>query len=145
MTRIIDKILAIILIVGLFFTLLVEIANLIGFGTQEHFLQHPDYPEGPEYKRDLQSGLVQLTIWTIVSAGLLTLTIYSRIKKDKGLFNKIAFTTFILATYLPILTIMKGGTTRGLIMAFVTLGLAGLTLIKMKKEKTLATTMAKKT
>lgn len=144
MTRIIEKILVIILIVGLSFTLLVEIANLIGFGTQEHFLLHPDYPEGREYKRDLQSGLVQLTIWTIVTAGLLTLTIYSRIKKDKGIFNKIAFVTFILATYLPILTIMNGLTTRGLIMAFVTLGLAGLTLFKMKKEKTLAT-IAKKT
>ena len=135
MNRIMDKILVIILLVGLSFTLLVEIANMIGFGSQEHFLQHPAYPEGPEYKRDLQSGLVQLIIWTIVTAGLLTLTIYSRIKKDKGLFNKIAFVTFVLATYLPILTIMSGLTTRGLIMALITLGLAGLTFVKMKKDK----------
>jgi hypothetical protein len=135
MMRIIDKILAIILIVGLSFTLVIEIANLIKFGTQEHFLQHPDYPEGLEYKRDLQSGLIQLTIWTILTAGLLTLTIYSRMKKNKGLFNKMAFVTFILATYLPILTIMNGLTTRGMIMAFLTLGLAGLTFIKMEKEK----------
>ena len=135
MNRIMDKILVIILLVGLSFTLLVEIANMIGFGSQEHFLQHPDYPEGPEYKRDLQSGLVQLIIWTIVTAGLLTLTIYSRIKKDKGLFNKIAFVTFVLATYLPILTIMSGLTTRGLIMSLITLGLAGLTFVKMKKDK----------
>ena len=133
--RIIDKILAIILIIGLSFTLIVEIANLIGFGTQEHFLQHPDYPDGLEYKRDLQSGLIQLTIGTVITAGLLILIIYSRIKKDKYLFNRIAFITFIFATSLPILTIMNGLTTRGLIMAFVTLGLAGLTFIKLKKDK----------
>ena len=43
--------------------------------------------------------------------------------------------TFILATYLPILTIMNGLTTRGLIMALITLGLAGVTFVKMTKDK----------
>ncbi|GAA4842239.1 hypothetical protein [Algivirga pacifica] len=137
MTRIIDIILAIIVIGGLSLTLLVEIANLIGFGTQEYYLQHPDYPEGSEFKKDLKSGFAQLIFWTIITAGLLTLSIYSRIKKKKGLLNRTALATFIFATYLPILTILNGLTIRGLIMGTVTLGLAGLTLIKMIKEKSI--------
>jgi hypothetical protein len=135
MKRTVDKILATLVIVGLSFALLAETANLIGFGSQEHYLQHPDYPEGPDFKRDISNGFIQLTFWTIITAALLTVTIYSRIKKNINLFNQLALTTFIVATYLPILTILNGLTTRGFIMAGVTLGLAGLTLIKMKYEK----------
>jgi len=133
--RTLDKILATIVIVGLSFALLTETANLIGFGSQEYYLQHPDYPEGPDFKRDVSNGFIQLSIWTIITGVLLTLTIYSRIKKDRKLFNQLALTTFIVATYLPILTIINGLTTRGIVMAGLTLGLAGLTLLKMKNEK----------
>jgi len=98
-------------------------------------MQHHDYPEGPDFKRDLRNGFIQLTFWTIITAALLTLIIYSRIKKNKKLFNQLALTTFIVATYLPVLTILNGLTTRGFIMGSVTLGLAGLTLLKMKNEK----------
>lgn len=134
MTLIVDKIFATIVIVGLSFALFVETANLIGFGSQEYYLQHVDYPEGPGLKRDLNNDFIQLTFWTIITAALLTLTIYSRIKMNKKLFNQLALTAFILATYLPILTILNGLTTRGILMAGVTLGLAGLTLLKMKNE-----------
>src|SRR5690606_29776712 len=135
MMRTVDKILATIVIVGLSFALLAETANLIGFGSQEYYLQHPDYPEGADFKRDVNNGFIQLSFWTIITAALLIWTIYSRIKKDKKLFNQLALTTFIIATYLPILTIINGLTTRGILMAGVTLGLAGLTLLKMKNEK----------
>ncbi len=131
----VDKILATIVIVWLSFALLAKITNLIGFGSQEYYLQHPDYPEGADFKRDVNNGFILLTFWTIITAALLTLTIYSRIKKNKKLFNQLALTTFIVATYPPILIISKGLTTRGIIMAGVTLGLAGLTLLKMKHEK----------
>ena len=135
MTRTADKIFATIVIVGLSFALLAETANLIGFGSQEYYLQHPDYPEGPGFKRDLSNGFIQLTFWIIITSALLTLTIYSRIKKNKKLFNQLALTTFIIATYLPILTISNRLTTRGILMAGVTLGLAGLTLLQMKNDR----------
>ena len=135
MIRTVDKILATIVIVGLSFALFAETANLIGFGSQEYYLHHPDYPEGPDFKRDIRNGLIQLSFWTIITGALLTLTIYSRIKKNRKLFNQLALTTFILATYLPILTILNGLITRGIIMIVVTLGLAGLALFKMKNEK----------
>ena len=43
------------LVIALGFTLIAEIGNLIGFGTQEAYLQHPDYPEGEQYKKDVES------------------------------------------------------------------------------------------
>lgn len=130
-----DKILATVAITILSFALIAEMANLIGFGSQEHFLQHPDYPEGNDYLKDLKNGFIQLVIWTIITAVLLTLTIYARLKKNRKLFNQLALTTFILAIYLPILTILNGLPTRGFVMGGVTLGLVGLTLLKMKNDK----------
>ncbi len=136
MTKTLDTILKVILIGGLSLAFFGETANLIGFGMQEHYLQHPDYPEGPDYKRDLQEGKIQLAFWTIITAGLLGLVIYSRIKNNRQLFNQTALATFIGATFLALLLIINGGsTTGGLIWICVTLTLIGLTLIKMKIEK----------
>ena len=114
---------------------LIELANLIGFGTQEVYLNHPDYPEGEQFKTDLALGKLKLTLWTLLTLGLLIMTILSKIKKRTDWLNWTALSVFIFATYLPIMTIINGLLFRGLIMGVITCGLAILIIIKMKREK----------
>ena len=134
----IEKLLTVILLLFLSFALIVELANLIGFGSQEIFLQHPDYPEGQEYRNALTIGRVKLIIWTLLTAGLLLVATVSKINKNKALFNWVTLITFTLAICLPFLAIISGNIAVGLIATVAILGLIGLTVFKMKKEKNTA-------
>lgn len=135
MKKNINNILTISLLILLGLTSLIELANLIGFGTQEVYLNHPDYPEGEQFKKELALGKLKLTLWTVLTIGLLITTILSKIKKRTDWLNWTALFVFIFATYLPIMTIINGLVFRGLIMGIITCGLAGLIIIKMKREK----------
>ena len=131
-----NRILAILLIVFLGLTLISELANLIGFRSQEIYLNHPDYPEGEKYKADLAAGKLELIIWTILTAGSLMMIIISLVKKRIDWLNWVALLIFVLATYLPILIIINGLIFRGIVFGIITLGLAGLIILKMIKENT---------
>jgi hypothetical protein len=121
--------------VGLVLALLVEIANLIGFGSQEYFLHHPDYPDGPQFRRDVNAGFGRLVFFTLVTAALLLEAIYARRKGNQLLFYQITLLTFLFAFYLPIITILNGLVSRGIFMALIILGLAGFSLLQLLREK----------
>lgn len=114
--------------------LIVEIANLIGFGSQEIYLNHPDYPEGEQFKKDLETGRIKLILWTFLTLSLLVSIVISKLKKRNDWINRIALIFFGLTNYLPFLSFTNGKTTNGFIQAVVTMTLTLLMYLKMKKE-----------
>ena len=45
--------------------------NLIGIGTQEHFLNHPGYPEGDDFKQDVQQSGILIGVSLVCIVGLI--------------------------------------------------------------------------
>ena len=122
------------LIITLSLLFIIEIANLIGFGSQEIYLNHPDYPEGEQFKKDLESGLFKLILWTTLTFSLLISTVISKLKKRNDWINKIALTILVFTNYLPFLSFTNGKTTNGFIQAGVTMTLTILMYLKIKKD-----------
>tara|TARA_B100000795_G_C22534843_1_gene336544 strand:- start:205 stop:609 length:405 start_codon:yes stop_codon:yes gene_type:complete len=119
-------------ILSLFF--LIEIANLIGFGSQEIYLKHPDYPEGEQFKKDLRAGHVKLILWSLLTFSLLISTIVAKVNKRYDWISKIAFIFCLLTNYLPYLSFINGKTTNGIIQISITMTLTVLMFFKLKKE-----------
>ena len=101
-----------------------ELTNLIGFGSQEYYLQHPGFPEGTDYLNELKSGKLKLILLTICTIGILSLMIYSMLKRNRNLIRKLIILTFSLALYLPILAFINGK-----ILTGITFGLIFITII----------------
>jgi hypothetical protein len=133
--KIVDKILVSLVFVGLVLALLVEIVNLNGLGSQEYFLHHPDFPDGPQFRRDVNAGFGRLVFFTLVTAALLIAAIYARRKGNKLLFYQSTLLTFLFAFYLPIITFLNGLVIRGIVMALIILGLASFSLLELLREK----------
>jgi hypothetical protein len=134
MIKKIDKPFVFALIAVLLVALFVQLANLIGFGSQEIFLNHPEYPEGEEFKRDLEFGRKILTTSTLITGLLLALAIFSRIRKNYLLFNWTSLLTFILIGVLPVIAFYNEKKVTGLIMsAFVFIGIL-LSVFQMSRK-----------
>lgn len=130
------------LIAVLLVAFFVQLANLIDFGSQEIFLNHPEYPEGEEFIRDLEFGRKVLTASTFLTGLLLATAIFSRVRKNYLLFNWTSLLTFILIGVLPVIAFNNGKKVTGLIMsAFVFVGIL-LSVFQMRR-KTLNPTQAK--
>ena len=140
MNRKVDIFLTTITLILLAFALIAELGNLVNFGSQEFYLQHPEFPEGENYNKAIENGKLELILWTILTISLLTMILYSKFKKNQKLFNRTSVAIFIFATYLPILTITNGLIVRGLIMLIVIIGLIAITLFQIRQEKRLAIT-----
>ena len=123
MTNTTEKIIGIITLIFLSLLTIVELTNLIGFGSQEYYLQHPGFPEGNDYLNELKSGKLKLTLLTIFTIGILSLLIYSILKKNRNLIRKLVILTFSLALYLPILAFTNGQILSGIIfgLTFITI------------------------
>jgi len=129
-----NKVITYFLIITLSLLLIVELANLIGFGSQEFYLNHPDYPEGEQFKKDLESGRFKLIMWTLLTLSLLISAAISKLKKRNDWINRIALIFFGLTNYLPFLSFTNGKITNGFIQAGVTVTLTLLMYFKMKNE-----------
>ena len=123
MTNTKDKILGIITLIFLSIMTIAELINLIGFGSQEYYLQHPGFPEGTDYLNELKSGKLKLILLTICTIGILSLMIYSMLKRNRNLIRKLIILTFSLALYLPILAFINGQIISGIIfgLTFITI------------------------
>ena len=134
MTNTIDKIIGIIALLFLSLLTIVELTNLIGFGSQEYYLQHLGFPEGNDYLSELKSGKLRLSLLTILTFGLLSSLIYSIIKRKRNLISTLVILTFSLAMYLPILAFANGKTLTGIIFGLIFITIIILT-IKNGKTK----------
>lgn len=142
MNKKIELFLAIATVSFLFFVLIAELGNLIGFGTQEYYLNHPEYPEGEEFKKAIENGKLELTLWTILTTALLATVIYSKVKKDQKLFNRSALATFLASIYIPILSFVKGMITLGFGILTVIIVLIVVVIFQIRREKAQAITSA---
>jgi len=138
----VDVFLTIVSITLLSLAVIGELGNLLGFGTQEVYLHHPDFPEGENFIKDIENGKLELLLWAILTMALLVITIYSKVKRDRKLFNWTALTTFIVTSYLPFLTIANGMIARGFLMLAVLISLIAIVLFQIRREKALAITSA---
>ena len=137
MTNTTDKILGIITLIFLSLMTIAELTNLIGFGSQEYYLQHPGFPEGTEYLNELKRGKLKLTLLTICTIGISSLIIYSMINRNRNLIRKLIILTFSLALYLPILAFINGQIISGIIfgLTFITLIILTIKNGKTKRNK----------
>lgn len=129
-----SKAIAYTLILLLSFCFLIEITNLINFGSQEIYLNHPDYPEGEKFKKGVQAGQIKLIIWTLLTIILLVTTIVSKLKNRYDRICIIAFICCILTNYLPYLSFINGKTTNGIIQILITVTLTVLMFFKVQRE-----------
>jgi|SRR5688572_19627088 hypothetical protein len=142
MNKKIDLFLTIATISFLFFFLIAELGNLIGFGTQEFYLNHPDYPEGENFNQAIENGKLELTLWTILTIALLGTILYSKVKKDQKLFNGTALATFLASIYIPFLAFSKGMNTTGFGILAAIIVFIVVIIFQIRREKALAITSA---
>ena len=102
----------------LFLFFVVFLSNLIGFGSQEVFLNHPGYPEGEDYLKDLKEAKVNLFIWFVLDISLLVTSLVSIVMKKELLSILTTLATSLLLFYLPLKMYFNGN-----IVGAITLGL----------------------
>tara|TARA_R110001606_G_C15363987_1_gene648825 strand:+ start:46 stop:513 length:468 start_codon:yes stop_codon:yes gene_type:complete len=124
MTNTIDKIIRIITLIILSLLAIIELTNLIGFGTQEYYLQHPGFPVGSDYLNEIKSGKQKLIILTIITFGILISIIYSIAKRKQNMTRKLVILTFTFSMSLPILAFINGK-----ILTGISFGLIFITII----------------
>ena len=122
------------LVAILTFALLTQLANLIGFGDQEVFLKHPEYPEGEEFKKHLKFWKVVLFVTTSITGVLLTTTIFSIIKKNQSLFNWTSLITFFSLGVLPFIAFINGKTVTGILTTVLVFSGIMVTVFKINRE-----------
>lgn len=135
MTNTIDKLLASVLFVGLSLALVIEVGNLIGFGSHEYYLHHPDYPDGEQFRRDVNSGFAMLLFFTLTTAVLLMVVLVAKRRNNKLMFYQAALLTFLFALFLPIRTMMNGLIFTGVAIALIILGIVALVVMRIVQER----------
>ncbi len=135
MNKKIDLFLTIATISFLCFVLISELANLIGFGTQEFYLNHPEYPEGEKFGSAIEKGRLELTFWTILTIVFLATIIYAKVNRDQKLFYRTTLAAFIATIYIPLIAFAKGKITTGFFILAVIVMFIAVVIVQIMSEK----------
>ncbi len=118
----------------LILVLTAELANLIDFGTQEYYLNHPGFPEGDDYLEAINKGRKNLIFWTIITFVVLFFLFLSYFKKKYKLHKRLIILTFSFALYLPVLAFINKKLILGTLLSLLFISIIFLSIFKIQKS-----------